>query len=106
MSNEENQKKLSQLVKRAWADEKLKERLLNDPTPLLRENGIEIPAGVEARVVADIDSVSFLIQPQKSTGDVTELTASDLSSVVGGTKGGQPVEYLKVSLQEVLISSV
>ena len=85
MPNEENEKKLSQLVKRAWSDEKLKERLLNDPTAVLRENGIEIPAGLEARVVEDKDSVSFQFQPEKPTGDVTKLTASDLSSVVGGT---------------------
>jgi hypothetical protein len=87
MSDEETQKKLSQLVKRAWGDEKLKERLLNDPTPLLRENGIELPAGVEARVVADKDSVSFQFQPDKPAGDGAELTENALTSVVGGTAG-------------------
>jgi hypothetical protein len=83
MSNEEIEKKLSEVVNRASADENLKTRLLNDPTPLLRENGIEIPAGLEARVAADKDSISFQFQPHKPAGG-TELTESDLSSVTGG----------------------
>ena len=62
MSNEETRQKLSQLVNRASADEKLRDRLLNRSTPLLRENGIEIPAGVEAHVVTDKDSGLFSIR--------------------------------------------
>jgi hypothetical protein len=41
------------LAKRAAADETLKQRLLNDPVPLLQEQGIEMPAGAVVQVVED-----------------------------------------------------
>jgi hypothetical protein len=104
IANQENQKKWSQLVKRAWVDETLKQRLLNNPTTLFQENGIEIPAGVEVRVVEDKDAITCLIQPQKPAGDVTELTGSDLSSIIGGSGKAQTVEYLKITLREVFIT--
>ena len=78
MENEEIRQQLSQLVKRASSDEQLKLRLLNDPEPLLRENGVEIPEGTKPRVVVNKDSVSFEFVPQ------TELTESALGAVVGG----------------------
>ena len=46
----EDQRKWTQLVKSAWADDTLKQRLLNDPAPLLREHGIAIPAGADVLV--------------------------------------------------------
>jgi hypothetical protein len=84
MSNEEIEKKLSPLASRASADENFKRSLVDDPTPLLRENGIEIPGGTKARVVADNDSISFYFEPQTPAGSETELTESALSAVVGG----------------------
>lgn len=50
MANEEIRQRLSQVVKRVCSDEQLKQRLLKDPEPLLRENGIEIPEGMKPRV--------------------------------------------------------
>ena len=62
MATEENQKKWSQLVTSAWADENLKKRLLNDPMPLLPEQGIEIPAGAEAHVTQDKNTALALMK--------------------------------------------
>src|SRR5439155_17381599 len=68
----ENWKKWSQLVAQAWADEKLKQRLMDNPAEVLQGYGIEVPAGVEVRVVESTDKVSCLTLPRKPVGDVTE----------------------------------
>ena len=94
LADQQNQQKWAQLVTRAWADESLKQRLLNDPAPLLQEYGIETPAGLELRVVQDKDVIACMVQPQMLAG---ELTPSQLSGVVGGGKptGGKPGQYTR-----------
>ncbi len=102
----EDQRKWTQLVKRVWTDETLKQQLLNDPAPLLREHGIAIPAGAAVRVVQDKDTVACIVEPVKPASDLAELTTSDLSGVVGGTRasGDKPVKYMVIKLQDVVIS--
>jgi hypothetical protein len=56
----------SQLVARAWADPAFKARLLADPAAVLKENGLEVPPGVEIKVVEDSDKVRHL--PMPATG--------------------------------------
>lgn len=82
----ETMKKWPQLVERAWADEKLKQRLLGNPKAVLREQGIEVPDGVEVRVVEPTDKLLYFMLPPKPK-DVTELTSSQLSGInAAGTK--------------------
>ena len=40
-----------QLVARAWCDEALMRRLRSDPRNVLAEHGLEVPEGLEVRVV-------------------------------------------------------
>jgi hypothetical protein len=56
----------SQLVARAWADPDFKARLLADPAAVLKEHGLEVPPGVEIKVVED--SAKVLHLPLPSTG--------------------------------------
>jgi hypothetical protein len=97
------QQKLEQLVKRACSDGQLKKRLLNDPEPLLRENGVEIPAGTKPRVLVDKDCVSFEFV-RETTGDDAELTESSMSAVVGGLTrptGKAPMVYMRYTMTNV-----
>jgi hypothetical protein len=102
----EDQRKWTQLVKRAWTDDTLKQQLLNDPAPLLREHGIAIPVGADVRVVQDKDTVACIVEPMKSADNLSELTASELSGVVGGTRasGDKPVKYMVITLRDLLVS--
>ena len=80
----ETTKKWSQLVAQAWADQKLKQRLLDDPKAVLREQGIKVLAGVEVRVVEPTDKLLYFVLPPKPA-DAGELTSSQLSGIAGGT---------------------
>jgi Nitrile hydratase, alpha chain len=70
---QENMKKWAQLVARAWTDDKLKQRLLNAPEAVLREHGLDVPAGVEMRVVENTPEVTYLTLPLKPALEVTDF---------------------------------
>jgi Nitrile hydratase, alpha chain len=46
-----------QLIARAWCDPVLKARLLADPAAVLREQGLNVPAGVRVNVMENTDGV-------------------------------------------------
>jgi len=100
MANEELQQKWSELVKRAWSDDQLKQRLLNDPEPLLRESGVEIPEGTKPRVVVDKDTVSVEFLPK--TAQEGELTENALGAVVGGDNTATTLSNLANMRHEML----
>jgi hypothetical protein len=83
------------LVAKAWSDESLKQRLVNDPAAVLEEHGIEVPPGIELRVVEDTDDVCHLVLPPSPAGDLLdeELTSSigfdSFSGVCGGCGCGR-----------------
>ena len=81
---QESWNKWSQLVAQVWADDKLKQRLMDKPAAVLQEHGIEVPAGIDVRVVENTDKVYYLTLPPKPAGDVTELTAGQLGNLAGG----------------------
>jgi branched-subunit amino acid aminotransferase/4-amino-4-deoxychorismate lyase len=54
----------SRIVAQAWADPQLKERLLNDPAAVLREQGVEVPAGAivkVSRLANDLDKLARIM---------------------------------------------
>ena len=77
-------KKWSRLVAQAWADDSLKQRLLDRPASVLEEYGIEVPAGLEVKVVENTDRVAYLTLPAKPSVNVSELSDDELAGVAGG----------------------
>jgi hypothetical protein len=73
------QKQWGMLLAQVWSDELLKQRLMSDPAAVLAEYGIEVPEGVELRVVEDTDEVCHLVLPPSPAGDLfdEELTVSN-----------------------------
>ena len=72
----------SELLDRFHEDESLRARIDGGETPeVLREFGISIPEGMEARVVEDTDDVTHVIFPS----DPNQLLSDEnLTAVVGG----------------------
>jgi hypothetical protein len=107
----QDQKKWCKLAERACKDAELKQRLLNDPTPFLREAGIEVPAGAEVRVTEQHGSLNCVIESGKAARAAAagELAEADLDNVAGGTpkaSGAAPTVYMQYTFKQVFVTSI
>ena len=84
MNQDEQGKKVSQLIAKCWADEGFKRKLLADPAATLKAEGVESPAGLSIKAVENTDKVFHLVIPAKPT----ELSDEDLDQVAGGDACG------------------
>ena len=81
------QKAWGKVVARAWSDQLFKKRLLADPAPALKENGIEVPGKAAIKIVEDSAKTIHLILPKRPA----ELSEAELEQVAGGVKGADLV---------------
>ena len=84
------QKQWGRLVSEAWSDEDLKQRLIADPANVLQEHGIEVPEGIELKVMEDTDEVRHLVLPASPSDGLSdeELTCSVGFDSFSGFSGG------------------
>jgi len=84
----------AKLVVQSWDDAALKQRLLSDPIPALREAGFQLPAGMRVKVVEDpartaefADDVTLVLRlpPAPSEPRGAALSEAELDAVSGGT---------------------
>jgi hypothetical protein len=80
MNQEEQAKKMSQLIAKCWADEGFKRKLLANPAATLKAEGVELPAGPSYKALENTDKVHHLVIPAKPT----DLSDADLDMAVGG----------------------
>lgn len=80
MNQEEQGKKMSQLLAKCWADEGFKRKVLADPAATLKAEGVELPAGLSLKAHENTDKVVHLVIPAKPT----DLSEEDLDNVAGG----------------------
>ena len=65
MKPDEFQKAYAKLVAAAWADESVKQRLIESPKQVLKEYGVEMPEGIDIRVFENSDNIVNLVIPMK-----------------------------------------
>lgn len=80
----EQGKKISKIIAKAWSDANFKAKLLANPAEILQAEGIEVPAGVKVNAVENTNEQFFLVIP-KAPG---ELSDEQLGSVAGGFHSG------------------
>src|SRR5438132_8775316 len=80
MNQEEQGKKMSQLIAKCWADEGFKQKILADPAATLKAEGVELPVGVSFKAHENTDKLVHLVIPAKPT----DLSEEDLANVAGG----------------------
>ena len=80
MDQEQQSKKMSQIVAKCWADDSFKQQLLAEPLATLKAEGIELPDGLAVKVLDNTANVFHLVIPAKPT----ELSDIDLEHVAGG----------------------
>ena len=82
MTNEEQGKKMGQVITKAWADEAFKQRLLKDATAVLKAEGMVIPDGMEVRAVENTEKLFHIVLPLKPAQE--ELEDEILEQAAGG----------------------
>ena len=80
MNQEEQSKKISEIVAKCSADQAFKRKLLADPASTLKAEGMEMPASMAIRVLENTDKVFHLVIPAKQT----DLSDEELDRVAGG----------------------
>ena len=73
----------SKIAAQAWSDPAYKARLMANPAAVLKEAGIDIPAGMKVKAVENTGDTAHFILPAPPA-DV-ELSEESLSKVAGGT---------------------
>ena len=80
MNQEEQTRKISQIIAKCWVDEDFKQKVLADPAATLRAEGLELPAGMSYVAHENTEKVTHLVIPAKPT----DLSDEDLGHVTGG----------------------
>ncbi len=81
MDPKEFQKAYGKLVVKAWSDDDFKTKLLSDPMKVFKENNMEVPEGIEVRMVENTqDTMHFILPPEPSD----ELIDIQLDGAAGG----------------------
>src|SRR5437667_4672722 len=81
MDEEEQGKKMSQLIAKCWADEGFKQKVLADPAATLKAEGVELPAGLSFKAHENTDKLVHLVIPARPT----DLSEEDLDKVTAGS---------------------
>ena len=79
----EQKNKLADLFAACWKDEALRSRFMREPKVVLREHGMDVPEGLDVRVVENTDDQIHITMPARPE-DVDSLSDADLSAAAGG----------------------
>lgn len=66
-----------------WKDEALKDRFLREPRKVLEDHGLEVPEGIEIKVVENTDDCIHVTLPA-APEDSRNLSDAELAGAAGG----------------------
>jgi hypothetical protein len=81
MTEQKNQ--LASLFAACWKDEALKARFMSDPKAVLSEYDMDVPDGMDVKVVENADNCVHITMPATPTGSM-ELSDEELANAAGG----------------------
>ena len=74
-----------QLVNRAIKDEAFRQQLISNPkSTISSELGIQLPAGLEVKVIEESPNTFYLVLPPAAAGEEGELSDLELEAVAAG----------------------
>jgi len=76
--------KWARIITKAWEDETFKKRLLKNPEQVMKENGIDVPAGMHFQVIEDTAEKRNLVLPLKPKHVLSEADLKNLYAASGG----------------------
>jgi hypothetical protein len=74
-------KKFGQLIAKCWADEEFKKKFKADPAAVIKEHGIDLPAGIKLHVHETTEKEAHIVIPPKPS---KEMADAQLDKVAGG----------------------
>ncbi len=77
----------AQVIARAWSDPDFKAKLLNDPKAAVASYGIDLPAGLNLKIVENTANTFHMVLPA-TPSQAGDLSDADLQNLAGGKKGG------------------
>jgi hypothetical protein len=80
MNQEQQSKKMNQIIAKCCSDDTFKQQLLADPALTLKAAGISLPDGFSVKVVENTDKLVHVLIPAKPT----DLSEEDLDNLSGG----------------------
>ena len=75
---------LAQLFAACWKDEALKARFMSDPKSVLKDDGLEVPDGMDVKVVENADDCVYITLPPAPRRNA-DLSDDELSNAAGGS---------------------
>ncbi|MBI4817797.1 MAG: NHLP leader peptide family natural product precursor [Deltaproteobacteria bacterium] len=77
-----NQNQLGEIISKCWKDGAFKARFMANPAAVLKEHGVDVPAGVKVSVVENTATQLFITLPPAPATD--QLSEGDLDAAAGG----------------------
>ena len=81
MTEQKNQ--LASLFAACWKDEALKARFMSDPKAVLAEYDMDVPEGMDVKVVENADNTVHITMPAAPAG-YAEISDEELADAAGG----------------------
>ena len=81
----EQKNALAQLFAACWKDEALKARFMSDPKAVMKEHGLDVPDGIDVKVVENTDDCVHITLPNRPSDDLSD---EELEAAAGGGKHG------------------
>ena len=82
----EQKNALAQLFAACWKDEALKARFMSDPKSVLKDYGLEVPDGMDVKVLENADDCVHITLPA-APAESMDLSDDELSNAAGGVMG-------------------
>jgi hypothetical protein len=80
----EQKNALAHLFAACWKDEALKARFMSDPKSVLKDYGLEVPDGMDVKVVENADNCVYITLPPAPRRNA-DLSDDELSNAAGGS---------------------
>jgi hypothetical protein len=74
-----------QVIARVWSDDDYKRQLIANPNEVLSEAGMEIPPGLQFRILENTENLTYITLPAPPS---EELSDDALEAVAGGSTAG------------------
>ena len=79
----EQKNALARIFAACWKDEALKARFMSDPRAVLKDHGLDVPDGIDVRVVENADDRVHITLPAPPSGHA-ELSDTELGDAAAG----------------------